>query len=188
MVPLIKHYLPFAIFLAVVGVVMYRRLRSMHRGRKVTPERLWIRPAIVAVVLTLVAVTSPLPGPAGLAVCLGAAAVGLASGYFLALHQHFSRDPETGHVIARTSPVGMILFFGLFAARFVIRMVFFNPGAGTPPAGGPLVAHGGNILLFTDAMLTFVFALVVAQTWEMWRRINKLEKPGAVLEDPAPGE
>ena len=180
---ILKQYLPVVLGILVVGLVMWRRLRGMQQGRKVRADRLWIRPAIVATILALVVITSPLPNPTGLAICLAAAAAGLVAGYFFGMHQHFSRDVESGHVIVRTSPVGMILFFVLFALRFGLRSFFLQPEAG---AGGTWAAHSEKIILFTDAMLTFVFALVVAQAWETWRRIKQLESAEAAAPKSGP--
>lgn len=143
----------------------------MKKGRVVKPSRLWIRPVIVAVILAMMLATSPMPPPVGFALGALAAVLGLAAGYFLTFHQHFSLDPATGVIKGKTSPLGMILFFGLFAARFAFKLVFMGPEG---ESGAKLAAHSGQIMLATDAMLVFLFALVAAQGWETWRRIKLL--------------
>jgi hypothetical protein len=67
------------------------------------------------------------------------------------------------------SPVGVALFLGLFAARYVFRMVAL--GGQVPDR---LMAHSDQVLMWTDAGLLFVLGLVSAQAWEIWRRAKPL--------------
>jgi len=152
----------------VMAVVIWRMSRQSN-GRPLSPSRLWIRPAILALLLALAALHPPKLTLLTLGVLPGAAILGLVLGYVLASHQALTIDLETGKITSKMSPVGMALFVGLFAARYALRMVL--AGGQAPDR---LTAHSGQILLYTDAGLVFVLALVSAQAWEIWRRTRPL--------------
>jgi hypothetical protein len=137
------------------------------------------------VILAILLATSPMPAPIGFGLFALAMVLGLVAGYFLVLHHEFTLDPNTGVVTGKSSPFGMILFFGIFAARFVFKLVFLGPGA-EPPA--QMAAHSSQIMLATDAMLVFLFALVTAQAWETWRRIKPLAAAHAAKTPKNPGQ
>jgi hypothetical protein len=113
--------------------------------------------------------TSPLPNLTGSALLALAAVVGIGVGYFLARHQAFTLDPATGVITSKTSPLGVVLFVGLFAARYVFRMLMTG---GQAP--GKLAAHSTQIALYTDVGLLFLLGMVCAQAWEIWRRVKPL--------------
>jgi hypothetical protein len=124
---------------------------------------------MIAVFMAAALATSALPNLIGLALLALAAAVGIGVGYLLARHQAFSLDPATGVITSKTSPFGVILFVGLFAARYVFRMLM---AGGQAP--GKVVAHSAQIALYTDAGLLFLLGMVCAQAWEIWRRTKPL--------------
>ena len=165
---MLKQYLPYVAPLLVLALVMWRMSRAM-KGRPVKPSRLWIRPAIIAVFMATALATSPLPNLNGLSLSALAAAVGIGVGYLLARHQAFSLDPATGVITSMTSPFGVILFVGLFAARYVFRTLMTG---GQAP--GKVAAHSAQIALYTDVGLLFLLGLVCAQAWEIWRRTKPL--------------
>lgn len=165
---MLKQYLPYIVPLLVLAMVLWRMNQAM-KGRPVKPSRLWIRPAFIAVFMAAALATSPLPKPIGLALLALAAAIGIGIGYLLARHQVFTLAPVTGVITSKTSPFGVILFVGLFAARYAFRMMM-NGGQ----APGKLVAHSAQIALYTDAGLLFLLGLVCAQAWEIWRRTRPL--------------
>jgi hypothetical protein len=165
---MLKQYLPYIVPLLVLAMVLWRMSKAMN-GRPVKPSRLWIRPAVIAVFMAAALATSPLPNPIGLELLALAAAIGIGAGYLLARHQAFTLDPATGVITSKTSPFGVVLFVGLFAARYAFRMMM--NGGQTP---GKLVAHSAQIALYTDAGLLFLLGLVCAQAWEIWRRTRPL--------------
>ncbi len=152
-----------------MAAVLIWRLSRQQKGRPVKPSRLWIRPAIIGALLALAFLHPPAITPLSLEIFAAAAVLGLGFGYFLARHQHFTLDPETGKITSKMSPFGMMLFVGLFAARTIFRLV--TTGGQAPDK---LMAHSDQILLYTDAGLFFVFALVSAQAWEIWRRTKPM--------------
>ena len=166
-----NQYLQYIQYIApvlVIALVAWRMSRAM-KGRPVKPSQLWIRPAIIAVFMAAALATSPLPNGLGLGVLALAAAVGVGAGYLLARHQAFTLDPATGVITSKTSRFGMMLFVGLFAARYAFRMMMVG---GQAP--DKLITHSAQIALYTDAGLLFLLGLVCAQAWEIWRRTRPL--------------
>lgn len=164
---MLKHYLPTLISFTVLAVVLFFRMRKAGRGRPLKPNRLWIRPAILAAFGGLVFLHPAPVTPLNLAIFAAAAAVGVVTGYILASHQQLTVDPASGSITSRMSPVGMMLFVGLIAARYLIRMVAIGPDPDQAAAASP------QALLYTDTALLFAFGLVAAQAWETWHRAKR---------------
>jgi hypothetical protein len=168
-----KEIVNYLVPVLVMGILFWRLSRQKN-GRRVKPSRLWIRPAVIALFLAAALLTTPLPDALGLAIYAASAAAGLGIGYLLARHQTLTLDPETGRITSKMSPVGIALFGGLFMARYVFRMVM--TGGQAPDK---LAEHSAQIMLYTDAGLFFVLAMVAAQAWEIWRRTRPLLKEHA---------
>jgi hypothetical protein len=163
-----NHIGPFLVPLIVILVIARRAFRA-QTAQRIRRGRLWIGPAYLAVAMALVLWTSPSPGLAGIALFAAAAAAGGVVGYFRALHQEFSIDPQTGNVMSRTTPVGTFLFIGLFLVRYALN--WWMRGDAAPDA---LQARSAQLMLYTDTMLFFAFALVTVSAWEVWRRTSPL--------------
>ena len=163
-----KDLAPFIAPLAVAALVA-RRLIGQPKLQRVRPNRLWVGPAYVAVAMVLVMWNSPMPGAFAVALFAAAALIGGAIGYLRALHQEFSIDPETGNMMSRSSPVGTIIFLGVFVVRYALN--YWMRG-GAQPAFGRLPSP--QLLVYTDAMLFFAFAMVTATAWETWRRTRPI--------------
>ncbi|HVU21055.1 MAG TPA: hypothetical protein VHE09_10015 [Rhizomicrobium sp.] len=151
---------------AIVVIVIARRLLRAQEPRRVRPGLLWIQPAILlAGMIALFAATPVQLSPLSLAIFATGAIAGAAVGYFRALHQEFSVDPQTGNVMSKATPLGSLLFLGIFIVRFAMN---------TWMKGGQQVdmRHPPNatVMLYTDATLFFAFAMVAATAWEVWRR------------------
>jgi hypothetical protein len=110
-----------------------------------------------------------MPGLFGALLFVLGAAAGAVVGYLRALHQEFSIEPETGNVMSKSTPLGSILFLGLFVVRFGLSY-WFRGGA----APGALQTRSAEIVLYTDTMLFFAFAMVSVSAWEVWRRTRPL--------------
>jgi len=160
---MLKQLLPYLaplIFVVILGL----RMSRARNGRPVKPERLWIRPAIIAILMAYMLVTSPRPDLFGLGLYALAAVLGVGAGYLLSRHQELTLDPQTGAISSKMSVFGMILFFCMFAGRYAFR-TFVN--------GGQAV-HSAQITLYSDAALLFLLAMFSAQAWEIWRRTRPL--------------
>jgi hypothetical protein len=158
---------PYIVPLLVVALIARRVLRA--KPQRLRPSRLWIGPVYLAVGMALVLWQSPMPGVFGMALFVAGAAIGGAVGYLRALHQEFSIESETGNVMSKATPLGSMLFLGLFIVRF--GMNYWMRGDATPVA---MKAHSTQIMLYTDTMLFFAFAMVSVSAWEVWRRTRPL--------------
>lgn len=154
--------------IVILAIVALRMMRA-SQGRPLKPSRLWLRPAILAAFLAMAFLHPPALTLLSLGVFATAAVLGVVLGYVLASHQHLTIDAATGTITSKMSPVGIALFLGLFAARYMFRMVTL--GGQAPDR---LMAHSEQVMLWTDAGLIFVLALVSAQAWEIWRRAKPL--------------
>ncbi|MDE2265826.1 MAG: DUF1453 family protein [Alphaproteobacteria bacterium] len=165
---MLKQIAPYIGPLIILAVLAWRSSRAM-KGRAVKPWQLWIRPALISLFMAVALASAPLPNLFGLALYVVAAAAGLGLGYLLARHQELTLDPVSHKIISKTSPIGVILFIALFAARYAFKMMV---SGGRAP--DKLMAHSGQIALYTDVGLLFLLALVSAQAWEIWRRTRPL--------------
>ena len=163
-----KNIAPYIPVLVIVLIVA-RRIVMAQTLQRVRVWRLWIMPAYLALVMSFVLGITPMPSPVGIAIFAVAAFAGLGAGYMRALHQEFSIDPDTGNVMSKASPVGSILFIGIFLVRFGLNF-WMNGGA----ASGLTHRPDPRVFVYTDAMLFFAFAMVSASAWEVWRRTRPL--------------
>jgi len=165
---MLKQLLPFIAPLIFFAIVALRMSRA-RKGRPVKPNRLWIRPAIIAALVAISLATTPKPDLLGLGIYALAVMLGAGLGYVLSRHQELTLDPGTGAITSKLSVFGMILFVGVFGARYLFRN-FVSGGQ----ASDKLVAHSAQITLYSDAALLFLLAMVSAQAWEIWRRTRPL--------------
>lgn len=175
---------PYIVPLLIIALIARRAFRA-QAPQRIRPSRLWIGPVYIAVAMALVLWSSPMPGLLGMGLLAVGAVLGGAVGYFRALHQQFSIDPETGNVMSKASPVATILFVGVFVIRYALNM-WMNGGA----APNALQARSAQLMLYTDTMLFFAFAMVTVSAWEVWRRTRPLvvehRAAKAVTPPPAP--
>ncbi|MBV8977540.1 MAG: DUF1453 family protein [Alphaproteobacteria bacterium] len=166
-----KDYLPYLAPLLIVAVIALRMTR-FSKPVKVRPGRLWIGPVyILAAMLFLLLnpmLGNPLASPYAIPLYAAAIVVGIGVGYLRARHQEFSIDPETGDVMSKASPVGLILVLAIFVLRFGLRTWM---GGASPDPSRPIPPQ---LVLSTDAMLFFAFGMVTASAWEVWRRTRPL--------------
>jgi len=176
-----KDFLPYLAPLAVILVIGLRFFRA-QKPRKIKPGRLWIGPVYVlvgmAVVLASPLMPSPFKSPYSIPLFIAAALVGGVVGYLRALHQEFSIDPDTGDVMSKASPIAMIVFVAVFAARFGLRSWMGGGAMNAPLTPG--------LLLYTDAMLCFAFGMVSVSAWEVWRRTRPLVLEHRASQPPVP--
>jgi hypothetical protein len=179
-----KAVTPFIVPLIIVAFLARRVMRA-QRAQRIRPSRLWIAPVYVAVAMSLVLATGHMPPPYAFALFAVATAIGAVVGYLRAKHQIFSIDPATGNVMSKASPVATMLFIGLFVVRFGLN--FYMRGGMASP-GGVGQAQGAHLILYTDAMLFFAFAMLAVSAWEIWRRTRPLvaAKPPAPAAEPSP--
>jgi hypothetical protein len=176
-----QQLMPYLMPVLVMGLVVWR-LRKQSQGRPLKPNRLWVRPAMLAL-FALLAFIHPAPiTPLSLAIFVVCAAAGIGLGYLSARHQNLTLDPDTGAITSKMSPIGMALFVAIFASRYVVRVVVEG---GQPPQA---FRHpSSSALTYTDAALLFALGLVAAQSWEIWRRARVLLETAPKLPDSQAG-
>lgn len=168
----IKDLAPYIVPMLIVALVA-RRVVGRSKLQRVRPNRLWIGPFYIAAAMGLTMWNSPpKAGPLGIALFAGAALIGAVVGYFRALHQAFSIDPETGEIMSKASPIGSLIFVGVFMVRFALN--YWIRGGPKPDMMKP---PSPEVLLYTDAMLFFALGMVTASAWEVWRRTRGLKAP-----------
>ena len=142
------QFLPYIVPLLLIGLV----LRRTTRARTINPGRMWIAPVIYGALAVSALLAGPFPGLLFLAIFIVAVLAGAGLGYFRAIHQTLTVDPETGKVTSQPTTIGAILVLVLFAVRFGIKSAF--PDLSNHAHASNDVTQGANaLLLFTVAML-----------------------------------
>jgi hypothetical protein len=163
-----KDLTPYIVPL-LIAALFARRILSQPKERRIRPGYLWIAPAYVAAMMALLLSQTPMPGAFAMLLFAVAAAIGIVVGYLRALHQEFSIDPATGNLMSKASPLGAIIFLGVFVVRYALNLWMHG---GKMPSGAEKMTP--ELLTYTDAMLFFAFAMVAASAFETWRRTRPL--------------
>jgi hypothetical protein len=164
-------YVSYVITAAVVCLVLFLRMRSMGRVRRLRPGMLWLVPALYAVIAATVLYQSP---PVGLQWVWLAIAIsgGAAIGWRRGAMMRISVDPTTGMLNQQASPAAMLILLVLIVIRQGLRI----------EAG----AMGFNAAFMTDVLVIFALGLFAATRAEMFLRARRLlaagrSAPSAVL-------
>jgi Protein of unknown function (DUF1453) len=169
---------------AIIVILIGRRLMRAQQPRRVRPNLVWIQPAILLAGMVALFATTPVQfSPLALAIFVIGACAGAAVGYFRALHQQFSIEPETGNVMSKATPLGSILFLGIFVVRYAMNY-WMKGGQQTDIRHAP----SAHVLLYTDAMLFFAFAMVAATAFEVYRRTRPLVVEHRAANAALPGQ
>jgi Protein of unknown function (DUF1453) len=152
--------LPFVI----IAVVLALRFRSMRRERPLKLQTLWIVPMVYFLIAGSMMVALP-PSPLGWALTAAGLALGIAAGWYRARLIHLERNPETGELRQRASPLAMVLLLALIVLKLGARQVF-----GTTAATQP----GSGAMLLTDAFIGFALGLLSATRAELYLRGRQL--------------
>jgi hypothetical protein len=147
----------------VIVVVFALRMRRMTRSQPLKLERLWIVPAVFAVLAGLLLVQAPPQGMdwAWLAIAL---AIGGGLGWVRGSTMAIAVDPETHALNTKASPAAMIFLVALIAFRYVARSALANEAT---------VLHL-TAAFITDVTLSFAVGLLSVQRLEMAIRARRL--------------
>ena len=159
--PLWQTLLP----LAVIGLVLALRFRTIGKPRPLKPGRLWIQPLILIALAALTIGLKP-PGLLGTALCVFAAAIGGLVGWHRGKLIRIGHDPATGKLTQASSPAAIVLLLGVIAVRYFARDYF----AGAPTPG----TLDTKTLLVTDVMLSFAVAMLAATRVELGLRAKAI--------------
>ncbi len=143
--------MPIAIPLVVVALVALRA----RRERPLHPNRLWIAPLAVTLMIGMGLYFAPHPvlGTGAYAAMAIAAAAGFAFGWWRAHATVLRHDPATGRIMASQSNLAVAVLAGVIALRVGARQAF-----------------GGDAALVGDASMLFALGMVIALRIILWRR------------------
>lgn len=155
-------WISYAVTAAVIAVVFALRWRRMSRARPLRIERLWVLPALYALMAAAMFVQFP---PQGLAWLFCAVAVGLgaALGWQRGKLMRITVDPDT-HALNQTASPAAVLF--------ILALVAFRSGARAALTGDDALHL--NALAVTDMLIALAAGLFTAQRIEMYLRAKRL--------------
>jgi NAD/NADP transhydrogenase beta subunit len=156
----IATLLPFA----VIVVVLALRLRSMSRERPLKLGTLWVVPAIYVVIAGSMILTLT-PPPLGWGLMLVGLAVGIGVGWHRGKLIRIERNPDTGELRQKASPVAMLLIVAIIVLKVGARAIFGESAADHPSS---------SAMLLTDAFLGFALGLLSATRLEIYLRARRL--------------
>lgn len=143
----------------IICTVLFFRFRSMRRIQRLRLERLWIVPALYALVTATVLYQSVPSGIqwlyAGIALVLGAA-LGWRRGALMRINI----DPETHELNQQASPAAMLFILVLIIIRQGLRMEASQMGF--------------NVAFVTDCLVVFALGLFSATRLEMFLRARRM--------------
>ena len=148
----------------MVGIVVALRFRSMRRERPLRPGSLWIAPAIYLLV-AISALSGMKPPPAGWGLVLLGLAVGIGIGWHRGKLIQIRRDPDSGELSQRASPLALLLLAALIILKLWARSIFGDSAAGS---------RQSSAMLLSDSFIGFAFGLLAATRLEIYLRARKL--------------
>jgi hypothetical protein len=159
------HALQILIPVLVILPILYFRMRGSLKTRRLKPQMLLIRPAIIILIAILVISATPLPRGA-VVWFAAAAALGVAAGWYWGKLTQLHLHPEDGTVMSTNSQAGVVVLIVLVLFRFGIR-------AGMGAEGG---MTGLSLPLLTDISITFSTLLFSTRALEIYLRAQQLLK------------
>ena len=148
----------------VIAIVLALRFRSMSRERPLKVETLWVVPLVYLLLAgsMLYALVPPLMG---WGLLIGGLALGLVLGWHRGKLIRIDRDPQTGGLRQKASPVAMLLLLALIILKLGARAIFGESAAGQP---------GSSAMLLTDAFIGFALGLLSATRLELYVRGRRI--------------
>jgi len=166
------QWLSFAITAAVIGIVLFFRIRRMRRTQRLRLERLWIVPALILLLTSITFWETPPVGIGWLWAAV-ACAIGAALGWQRGRAMRITLQPETGELCQTASPLAFLMLLGLIALRTALRSAAALGGA----------TWHLDAALVTDLLVALALGLLSAQRLEMFLRGRRLLAEAA----PRPG-
>jgi hypothetical protein len=131
--PSFANWLPTAIFVPLVGFMLYRRVRRTFGRQPVTPKRMAVRMVLLSVISVGFLVWMPTVNG------FAAAATGLTLGVVLATHglKHTTYDVTPAGTGYTPNPWIGLIVTALFLGRFAARMFSVYEARALSPSGSP---------------------------------------------------
>ena len=156
----ITAVLPFV----VIAIVLALRFRSMSRERPLRIATLWIVTVIYLLLAGSMMFAVP-PSPPGWGLLALGLVIGIAVGWHRGKLIRIERDPDSGELRQRASPLAMLLLVALVVLKLGARAIF----------GETAVAHpGSGAMLLTDAFIGFALGLLSATRLELYLRARRI--------------
>ena len=152
----------YAITALVIAVVFALRWRRMSRVMPLRLERLWIFPALYAVIAVGLFVATP-PVGLGWLFCAAALIAGAALGWQRGKLMRITIDPETHRLNQTSSPAALLFILVLMAVRSGARAALTADNA----------LHL-NALAVTDMLVALALGLFTATRAEMYLRAKRM--------------
>lgn len=144
----------------VIALVLFLRLRSVGKARKLRLERLWILPTLYALLVAFVFSRAPPQGMLWLW-CGLALGVGAGLGWMRGKLMHISVDPDTHELSQTVSPAALLFILVLVVARGASRSLAVGPG------------HLG-LMAVTDILMAFALGFIAFQRIEIGLRARRM--------------
>jgi len=157
-----QGWIGIAVPIIILGLVMFRRIRSMGQLRPLKLETLWVVPSIYLVLAGLMFWQIPPKGWIAIASII-ALAIGAAVGWQRGTMMHIHVDPETHALNQKASPAAMI---------FLIALVVVRSGAKTLLGE----THAVSAAMLTDPLIAFALGMLTLTRVEMYLRAKRMLK------------
>ena len=105
------------------------------------------------------------PSPMGWGLMVAGLCVGVVVGWHRGKLIHIERNPDSGQLTQKASPLAMVLLLALIVLKLGARDIFGDTAATRP---------GSNAMLLTDAFLGFALGLLSATRLELYLRARRL--------------
>jgi membrane protein CcdC involved in cytochrome C biogenesis len=155
-----QSWIGIAVTIVIVGLVMFRRIRSMGQLRPLKLETLWVVPVLYLAVAAMMFWSLPPKGWVAVASFVGlliGAAVGWQRGTMMEIHV----DPETHALNQKASPAAMLFLVGLIIVRSGARAILGETGSVSPA-------------MLTDPLIAFALGMFTLTRIEMYLRAKRL--------------
>jgi hypothetical protein len=155
------------IFIALPFILLIVALRMWRgtRARKMRIEQMWIRPAIIFLILALSVASQPPPLEILVILALVlATGAGFAFGWWRARFVNITIDVGTHQLTGKQSPWGMLIFIAIMVVRLGARYAL----------GGADDFNGLPVAAIVDALTLFYGGVVMGTQLEVYLRARKL--------------
>lgn len=147
----------------IIAVVLFFRLRSVGKARRLRLERLWILPAFYTAIVGFVFWSAPPHGLTWLW-CLVALGVGAGLGWWRGKLMRVDVDPVTHELSQTVSPAALIFIVALIAIRSASRAMAVQ-------MAGP--GHAG-LMAATEILMAFALGFIAFQRVENFLRARRM--------------
>lgn len=147
----------------IILTVLFFRLRSVGKARRLRLERLWILPTLYAAAVGFVFWNAPPHGMTWLW-CVVALGVGAGLGWWRGRLMRVAVDPETHELSQTVSPAALLFIVALIVIRSASRAMAIE-------MAGP--GHAG-LMAATDILMAFALGFVAFQRVEIFIRARRM--------------